>query len=112
MMIVVMRWKAIVGAALQRATITMEKVMLNRAIGTSRFVCVSTPYSFTFLIFLADLFLYSHSDIEGLHNASSNDEEDGEEDENTLLRLNGRPWTEVKSLDIDPASETRFKLHA
>ena len=52
MMIVVMRWKAIVGAALQRATITMEKVMPKRAIGTSHFVCVSTPYLFTFLIFL------------------------------------------------------------
>ena len=56
MMIVKMRWKAIVGAALQRATITMEKVMPKRAIGTSHFVCVSTPYLFTFLILLPNFF--------------------------------------------------------
>ena len=56
--------------------------------------------------------MHSDSDVEGSHDASSNDEEEGEEDENNLLKPNGRPWTELESLDIDPASDTRFKLDA
>ena len=56
--------------------------------------------------------MYSDSDVEGSHDASSNDEEEGEEDGNNLLKPNGRPWTELESLDMDPASDTRFKQNA
>lgn len=43
---------------------------------------------------------------------SSSDEEEGDEDENNLLKPNGRPWTELESLDIDRASDIRFKLES